>query len=339
MTPRPEENAARSRPVLLAGTGVRPGELAAVLSTLASLRSQDGDENVPAPHRPHGLEDLEELLSMRPAEGTLILDYEHVPAEDIGFVRRFLERHPEWRLIVVGDEATDRRARGLLALPRARWLAWPPDLDQIGALLSTSAPERAAPPTGGRAESPRPQREGSSAPRTESLEVDVGAMLQELLAAAALGPEGGPRALFRCDRPLVLRRARSTLAPGLTDLLSLARRCAAKEGVLSAQVDPAPQASDPPDTVRVRFEFPRGELSEKELATLFERPFAGSATLAADVEAARRGATTLRDHGCRVVLEPRRPDRARLEIHLASEPLARPPELPSRPRKAEDPFA
>jgi hypothetical protein len=102
MAQRSEENAARSRPVLLAGAGSRPTELAAVLATLAGLRA-DGAESAPASHRPHGLEDLEELLSMRPAEGTLILDCERVPAEDIGFVRRFLERRPEWRLVVLGD--------------------------------------------------------------------------------------------------------------------------------------------------------------------------------------------------------------------------------------------
>jgi hypothetical protein len=337
MAQRSEENAARSRPVLLAGAGSRPTELAAVLATLAGLRA-DGAESAPASHRPHGLEDLEELLSMRPAEGTLILDCERVPAEDIGFVRRFLERRPEWRLVVLGDEASDRRARGLLALPRARWLAWPPDLEQIAALLG-AAPAGGALPESPveHARAPRMEREGTSTARVEPAEVDVGALLQELLAAAALGEEGGPRTLFRCDRPIVLRRARSTLAPGLTDLLALARRCAGKEGVVSAQVDPT--AADSGDA-RIRFEFPRGELPEVDLGTLLDRGSGGSSVLASEIEAARRGAALLRAQGCKIKLEPRRPDRVRLELEIAGEPSARAAAEPAaRPRKAEDPFA
>jgi hypothetical protein len=330
MGPRTEENAARSRPVLLAGAGARPVELAAVLSALAALRAENGSESAPASHRPHGIEDLEELLSMRPAEGILILDCERVPAEDIGFVRRFLERRPEWRLVVLGDEATDRRARGLLALPRARWLAWPPDLEQVASLLAP-APEGRAPSTAPE-RAPGTDRE-TSAPRVEPAEVDLGALLQELLATAALGPEGGPRTLFRCDRPIVLRRARAALAQPLADLLTLARRCAGKEGVLSAQVDPlATEAGD----ARVRLEFPRGEMSENELASALDR--AGAPAALAELDTARRAAAQLRAQGCKVTLEARRPDRTRLEVHIPAEAPARAAE-PAGRRKAEDPFA
>jgi len=45
----------------------------------------------------------EELLAPCPLEGLLILESGRVPAEDIGFVRRFLERHGGWRLVVVGE--------------------------------------------------------------------------------------------------------------------------------------------------------------------------------------------------------------------------------------------
>ena len=130
------EETTRSRPVLLVGAGQRPRELGAVLSARGAVRARSDGEPVIEPHRPMGLSDLEELLAQRPAEGTLVLDYQRVPGEDIGFVRRFLERHLEWRLVVVGEDVSDRRARSLLGLPRAQWLPWPPDLDQIAALLS-----------------------------------------------------------------------------------------------------------------------------------------------------------------------------------------------------------
>jgi len=133
------ESTTRSRPALLVGSGRRPGELGAVLAALGAVRAQTQESRGTGasiePHRPSGLSDLEELLAQRPREGILILDYERVPGEDIGFVRRFLERHAEWRLIVVGEDGRDRRARGLLGLPRAQWLPWPPDLDQIASLL------------------------------------------------------------------------------------------------------------------------------------------------------------------------------------------------------------
>ncbi len=340
--PRAEENAARSRPVLLLGAGRRPRELGAVIAALGTVRAEADGESTIEPHRPQGLDDLEGLLALRPSAGTLILDYEHVPAEDIGFVRRFLERHAEWRLVVVGEDASDRRARGLLSLPRTQWLAWPPDLDQIGSLLpSARPPESAERRSSARFETLRAPREGTSASaRSEPSLLDVGALLEEILASAALAAEGGPRTLYRCDQTLILRRERSAIAPGLSDLLALARRCAGAEGVVSAQVDPARLASDPPDTVRIRLEFPCGELSEEDRQGLLDRPFAGSPSLAAEVELARRGAAMLREQGCRVALLARRPDRLRLEIYAASEPLPRSVETPTaRAGKAEDPFA
>ena len=102
-----QESANRSRPVLLVGAGKRPKELGAVLSALGAVRARIDGEAAIEPHRPMGLADLEELLAQRPAEGTLILDYERVPGEDIGFVRRFSGDHgPElhWHLTADTEE-------------------------------------------------------------------------------------------------------------------------------------------------------------------------------------------------------------------------------------------
>src|SRR5262245_30155715 len=100
----------RTRPALLVGAGRRAREAGAVLSTLSAL-DPEGGERTRDPLPQAVLGDLEELLTQRPMEGLLILESGRVPAEDIGFVRRFLERHAGWRLIVVGEDSQDTRAR------------------------------------------------------------------------------------------------------------------------------------------------------------------------------------------------------------------------------------
>lgn len=330
-----EGSTTRSGPVLLVGAGRRPKELGACMSALGAVRAQLEGDGTFEPRRPLGLGDLEELLAQRPPEGTLILDYERVPGEDIGFVRRFLERHPEWQLVVLGDDARDPRARGLLALPRAEWLAWPPDLDQMGALLVRVGAGEA----GGAGASPRARERRGAGERPE--EVDVGKLLEELLASASLSGEGAPRYLFRADQPLPVHRDRATLAEGLVALLVLARRCAGQGGAVNALADLAPRPGDPPETARVRIDFPPGPLGEEDLSGLLGEPFTGVPELAADVERAQRGAATLRAAGCRVELAARRPDRLRFDVYVAStalEPLS-PARQAARAGKAEDPFA
>src|SRR6185436_9838059 len=127
----------REKTVLLAGAGRRAREAGAVLAALSAVEvpgESRGEALAPA-----DLADLEELLAQRSREGLLILEAGRVPGEDIGFVRRFLERHPGWRLAVVGEPSEEARSRGLLGLPRAEWLAWPPDLERLRALLPGNA--------------------------------------------------------------------------------------------------------------------------------------------------------------------------------------------------------
>lgn len=344
-----QESVNRSRPVLLVGAGKRPKELGAVLSALGALRARSDGEAAIEPHRPMGLADLEELLAQRPAEGTLILDYERVPGEDIGFVRRFLERHAEWRLVVVGEDVRDRRARGLLALPRTQWLPWPPDLDQIGALLPVGDETSAAVAGDSRKDEPRIEerrrktsaRSGAPSGAGSGEPFDLGALLEELLAGAALDGEGAPRYLYRCDQSLLLYRDRALLATSLGDLLALARHGAGEGGVVSAQIDPDPAPGDPADTARIRIEFPAGEIGDDDWNGILEGRFdaAGRDELGDVVERCWRAAGALRNAGVRVSLTAGAPDRLQFEVHVASEAVGESAAPRKRQAKAQDPFA
>ena len=348
-----------------------------MLTALAALRAEDGEGEEPV--RPHGLGDLEELLSRGPGNGTLILEYGRVPGEDIGFVRRFLERHPAWRLLVVGEDAQAPSARGLLGLPRAQWLPWPPDLEQLRVLLD---PPTSPPPARGSAPKPAPdappsssdpaaptgkgekardsQNSAATAPPAPAPppapELDVGGFFEELLAGAALAGEGAPRYLFRCDQPVVLQWDRQVLAEVLSRLLSLARRCAGEDGVVSAQVDPARADSggeEPSDEsgsgeeVRLRIDFPVGPLTDGDLPGLLEAPFEGADELADEVRLARTAAERLRQRGGRARLVPHQAGRLRLELILpriprpavdeADDGIPQPP--PADQGSPEDPFA
>ena len=315
----------RAGPVLLVGSGRRSRELGAVLSALAVARASENGELELQPQRALGLQDLEELLAKRPKEGTLILDYERVPNEDVGFVRRFLERNQGWRLLVLGEESGDRRARALLGLGRAQWVPWPPDLDQVGALLvgGDTAANGDAPPA-------RP------AATVEVL--DLGELLEEVIAGLALEGDGAQRIELERDGTLPMQRERAPLAEGLTGLLALAVRCVAEKGRVRVRAEIAPADGDPADTVRLRIDFTSGPLEEASWAGLLDEPFGGAEEVATEVETAQKAAATLRGIGCRVSLFTRKPDRLRLEIHVSAEALTGDGGAAGR-GKAEDPFA
>ena len=96
------------RPILLLGRGPRARRLGEVLLALARIRAEETGRDDLAAATPQDLEDLEELLSrdvQGPSHGTLLLEVDTVPLEDIGFVRRFLERRPSWSLLVLGERA------------------------------------------------------------------------------------------------------------------------------------------------------------------------------------------------------------------------------------------
>lgn len=343
-----DEERVSQMPMLLVGAGRKAHELGAVLHALAEVRMGRGDA-----FRVQVLVDLEELLSRRSSGGMAILEYEGVPLEDIGFVRRFLERNPTWKLLVLGKDAQDGRAQAMLALARTQWLPWPPDLDQLGALLPAeddAAPEPpgvlrpvpaasgatsipAAPPeASGMASTARAVQPGA-APNAEST-LDVGGLLEELLAGASLSGQGSPRYRYGCESPLLLPADAGVLADGLVGLFTLARRCAGEGNVVSVQADHAPVDDPhglPEGSVRIRADFPLGPLTDGDLPGLLEDAFEGDGELAADVAAANDGAELLRAHGALVELAPHRPGRLRLEV-LLPHPGGRPAEAAATER-------
>ena len=202
--------------VLWIGAGRRARAVGAVLATLSTL--PEGEQDSPrAPLASSAIGDLEGLLASRAEEGLLILEPSRVPLEDIGFVRRFLERHPRRRLLVLDGDPQDARVRSLLALPRAQGIRWPPDLDELGALLgppgTRAEPERSREPAPAR----RPAQRSATAPASAG--VDVGSLLEELLAGAALEGAGASRYQFRASETFLVQRERAPLAQGLAGLV------------------------------------------------------------------------------------------------------------------------
>jgi hypothetical protein len=317
---------------LLVGQGTRACEVAAVLAALASLGS-DGIAGG-APSRPVVLGDLEELLKERSGEGLLILESSRVPPEDIGFVRRFLERHAGWTLILLQGDGQDARARDLAGLVRTRPLRWPPDLEALRALLPGS--DRRAPSTGARersgANGSGNPRKGASPPSAAS--VDLGAVLEEVLAAVALRGDGAPRFQLRNDAPVTTSRAREPLVEAFSDLLDLARCCAGSEGLVRAAVVDGGRGPV------VGIEFPQGSLADDVEAVLAAPwPEDEDVQLGAGVAAAARGLARLRAEGAEVEFGASE-GRVRCEVRL--EPRAAPssPKAASgRAAKPDDPFA
>lgn len=314
------------RAALLVGPGRRARETGAVLTALSALDAA-GERGAEALAE-FALADLEELLARRSLEGLLILETAHVPVEDIGFVRRFLERQAGWRLVVVGESEQDPCARALLSLARAQWLTWPPDLGELRALL----PPAAARASGGE----RGQRTGmrrAPAGRTPAVNggVELGDLLEELLAGAALRGDGTARYHFSAGRSCRIAGAREVLLAGLQGLVELARLCAGSDGLVRATL-----AGDG-EGIHIQLEFPRAGLPERGLTALLE----GSKEhpdpmLAAGLAAARRGAELLRESGAEIELAASEPGRARCEVRFTS-PAA--PLESARQGKAEDPFA
>lgn len=105
------------------------------------------------------LADLDELGERHGDDGVLLVDADVLPAEDVGYLRRFLTRQSGFQLTLVGEDSSRRVARSLLRLPRVRWLGWPPDVDDLRH-LAAPARERtfaaATSPAGPRTSEVRP---------------------------------------------------------------------------------------------------------------------------------------------------------------------------------------
>ena len=85
-----------------------------------------------------------EMLALARPGATFLLNapygpddlWDHLPVEDLGFVRRFLAGASGWSVLLVGEDAGHRAARAALSLPRVRWLPWPPDLAQLDDIVA-----------------------------------------------------------------------------------------------------------------------------------------------------------------------------------------------------------
>jgi hypothetical protein len=188
---------------------------------------------------------------------------------------------------------------------------------------------RSPAPRAERAGPRRPERTSESAGNEAG--VELGALVEELLASAALQKDGAPRFHFRSGEPFVLKRPPAGLLTGLGGLVEFARTSAGADGLVRAEIVPGA------DVAVVRLEFPRANLPEKDLGALLERstgvdPAAGEGLLAA-----RRAAELLRAAGARVELTSIEPGRVRCEVHVSTRPPAAP--RAARAGKAEDPFA
>jgi hypothetical protein len=340
MAPQAGERRAPSA-ALLHGSGRRAREVARVCAALSELDLEGARRREGLPEAALG--DMEELLAPRAPEGLLVLESARIPGEDIGFVRRFLERHPGWRLLVLADDAGEARAKGLLALRRAQWLPWPPNLEELRALI---APLGAGAALGGepraeaRASEPRApngpadERARKPARRTNAGNgtVDLGELLEELLAGAALQGEGTARFQLRAGERVLVQRERAALQEGLAGLVELARVCAGHDGLVQATLVPNG------DAVRIRLDFPRAALAELEPPALLAGGGPELATPWSEgLAAARAGAELLRAAGGRVELTSGEPGRLRCEVRLPG-PAGVSPRAP-RAGKAEDPFA
>jgi len=122
---------------------VGPGPRLAVLPQLLGALRPDPTWEVRA------LSDVDELFGAIPSEGRLILDCDELDLEDLGFVRRFMDRNGGWDLILTGADSTARTAKRSMGHGRARWMDWPLDVDQIASFWTPSSSADRRAPAGG----------------------------------------------------------------------------------------------------------------------------------------------------------------------------------------------
>ncbi len=83
-----------------------------------------------------------ELAQSQSPPALVLLHADDLGAEDVLDVRRFLARESEARLLLLGDDAGRRGVRALLRSERARWMSWPPDIDDVRAIAAGASRSR-----------------------------------------------------------------------------------------------------------------------------------------------------------------------------------------------------
>jgi hypothetical protein len=204
------------------------------------------------------LADLDELVEHRSDEGILLVDADVLPAEDVGYLRRFLARQEEFQLTLVGEDSSRRVARTLLRLPRVQWLGWPPDIDDLKNLVGvarggparTMTPYPRPAPPAPRAAPEAPRAVASPAPRGAepvAVEQDELARIESILDV----PDGSTEPETETAAPGAPPRAAASAADAglppayfrdqVADLADIAQRI---EGGVSSVRDGADKAGE-----------------------------------------------------------------------------------------------
>ena len=124
---------------------------------------------------------LDELAGLAERELRLVLDVDHVPLEEIGWLRRILADRPGWTLACTGTGTRGPAARALLALPRSRFLPEPLDLQDFRALCLRPEGPFTTGPLG-------PEHVGALTEITGAMEQAFGALRGGPAGTAALEP-------------------------------------------------------------------------------------------------------------------------------------------------------
>jgi hypothetical protein len=179
-TLRRREAAAEGR-ALWVGAGPRQAELCAVLNALRPGCCRPVDD----------LYELPERVSDAFHAPLLVLDGDHCVLEDIGWIRRLVATGRVAAVVAMGTDPGARVARTLRTLPGARWAPWPPDLEELKALLaSVDGPNSAGAPRA--TSSPRVERGGEPRVELSGAERDLELVAQP--PTGARSPAANPHA-------------------------------------------------------------------------------------------------------------------------------------------------
>jgi len=127
-----EPREALERAPLWFGPGARLEELAALLQTLGAEAAGT-------------LAEAGDLVEMEPGPVRLVWDADTLLQEELGFLRRHVTRAQGGEVLLIGDDVTRRGMRSLLRYANVRFLPWPPDLDDLRALVGPASMRRGAP--------------------------------------------------------------------------------------------------------------------------------------------------------------------------------------------------
>lgn len=262
------------------GPGV-PTEMHELLSTAGVLA--DGGRLFPK------LADIADLLTSEAGAGRLVLAASALPPEDLGILRRFLERGVGRELVLLAD-GFGLPTEGALVLPRTR--TFPLGMGADLAAHLSSPPERLTPARSAQvAGEERTDRLALAwqvlrerladrhdlAPLLARLEgelertaldrpptglVDLGVLTEELLAGLSLERDRRLRFLFRPEGELSMRAPRAEVEACLRLLFDLVGRCSSPDSVIRVRVTSTSGGEADPDApVDTTIEFPDAPLA------------------------------------------------------------------------------